>query len=78
MLSPPERMPATRRRIYDDDSQSSGVEPGASAATHRALQRVGIVGHEQDDRIAVHGPTVIHEVHLGDGPALPKYRARRL
>ena len=56
-------------RVDHDDPQLAAVEHGTCSANRRALERVGVVGHQHHRGTQVLGSAVIDEVHVGRGRA---------
>jgi hypothetical protein len=58
----PWRARAVAGRVDDDDPELPATECRAGAAGHRAIKRVGVVRHENDDEITVLAPQVVDQV----------------
>ena len=73
----PWRARAVAGRVDDDDPELPAAERRAGAAGQRAIKRVGVVRHENDDEITVLAPQVVDQAqrrrlrarahHLGRG-----------
>ena len=52
----PRRVRSSARRVEDHDSEQSAVECRATPASGRAVHRIGVVGHDHDQRVIVLAP----------------------
>src|ERR1700756_3940398 len=57
----PWRARAVGGRVDDDDPELAAAERRTSAAGQRAIKRVGVVRHENDDEITVLAPQVVDQ-----------------
>jgi hypothetical protein len=67
----PQRARAVAGRVDDDDPELPAAERRAGAAGQRAIKRVGVVRHQNDDEITVLAPQVVDQAQRSASPLGP-------